>query len=93
MRAIVMTVFSDPGVSRFTDVLKPEPEHGQIHIRLYAAGANLAKAYIRIGQYAFFKPILPYTPGSDGAGVMDRMGEGVQGSKPDDRVSVTALTA
>ncbi|MFQ9867643.1 MAG: NADPH:quinone reductase [Bilophila wadsworthia] len=93
MRAIVMTAFGGPEVLRLTDIPEPEPEHGQIRVRLYAAGVNPAEAYIRTGQYAFFKPILPYTPGFDGAGVVDKVGEGVQGSKPGDRVFVTALTA
>ena len=93
MRAIVMTAFGGPEVLRLTDIPEPEPEHGQIRVRLYAAGVNPAEAYIRTGQYAFFKPTLPYTPGFDGAGVVDKVGEGVQGSKPGDRVFVTALTA
>ena len=91
MRAIVMTAFGGPEVLRLTDIPEPEPEHGQIRVRLYAAGVNPAEAYIRTGQYAFFKPTLPYTPGFDGAGVVDKVGEGVQGSKPGDRVFVTAL--
>ena len=93
MRAIVMTAFGGPEVLRLTDIPEPEPEHGQIRVRLYAAGVNPAEAYIRTGQYAFFKPTLPYTPGFDGAGVVDKVGEGVQGTKPGDRVFVTALTA
>ena len=93
MRAIVMTAFGGPEVLRLTDIPEPEPEHGQIRVRLYAAGVNPAEAYIRTGQYAFFKPTLPYTPGFDGAGVVDKVGEGVQGSNPGDRVFVTALTA
>ena len=84
MRAIVMTAFGGPEVLRLTDIPEPEPEHGQIRVRLYAAGVNPAEAYIRTGQYAFFKPTLPYTPGFDGAGVVDKVGEGVQGSKPGD---------
>ena len=62
MRAIVMTAFGGPEVLRLTDIPEPEPEHGQIRVRLYAAGVNPAEAYIRTGQYAFFKPTLPYTP-------------------------------
>ena len=77
MRAMVMTAFGGPEVLRLTDIPEPEPEHGQIRVRLYAAGVNPAEAYIRTGQYAFFKPTLPYTPGFDGAGVVDKVGEGV----------------
>ena len=38
MRAIVMTAFGGPEVLRLTDIPEPEPEHGQIRVRLYAAG-------------------------------------------------------
>lgn len=93
MRAIVMTEFGGPEVLRLTEVPEPEPEYGQIRVRLYAAGVNPAEAYIRTGQYAFFKPALPYTPGFDGAGIVDKVGEGVQGCKPGDRVFVAALMA
>ena len=50
MRAIVMTAFGGPEVLRLTDIPEPEPEHGQIRVRLYAAGVNPAEAYIRTGQ-------------------------------------------
>ena len=45
MRAIVMTAFGGPEVLRLTDIPEPEPEHGQIRVRLYAAGVNPAEAY------------------------------------------------
>lgn len=43
MRAIVMTAFGGPEVLRLTDIPEPEPEHGQIRVRLYAAGSILPK--------------------------------------------------
>lgn len=82
MRAIVMIGIWRPWRFCAYGHSGTEPEHGQIRVRLYAAGVNPAEAYIRTGQYAFFKPTLPYIPGFDGAGVVDKVGEGVQGSKP-----------
>lgn len=93
MRAIVMTAFGGPDVLRFVEIPDPEPAYGQVRVRLYAAGVNPAEAYIRTGHYAFFKPELPYTPGFDGAGIVETIGEGARGCKPGDRVFVSGLTA
>jgi AraC-like DNA-binding protein len=46
-------------------------------VRIHAAGVNPYDTYMRAGTYAI-KPALPYTPGSDGAGVVDSVGEGVK---------------
>lgn len=77
-----MTAFGGRRFCCLTDIPEPEPEHEQIRVRLYAAGVNPAEAYIRTGQYAFFKPTLPYTPGFDGAGVVDKVGEGCKAVNP-----------
>jgi NADPH2:quinone reductase len=69
----------------------PEPAAGQVRVRMHAVGVNPADTYIRSGTYAFFKPELPYTPGFDGAGVVDAVGAGVDGLGPGDRVLVGAL--
>jgi NADPH2:quinone reductase len=58
---------------------------------MHAVGVNPADTYIRTGTYAFFTPELPYTPGFDGAGVVDAVGAGVDGVGPGDRVFVGAL--
>jgi len=52
---------------------------------IHAAGVNPYDTYIRTGTYAL-KPTLPYTPGSDAAGVIEAIGEGVKKVKPGDRV-------
>lgn len=82
MRAIVMTAFGGPEVLRLTDIPEPEPEHGQIRVRLYAAGVNPAEAYIRTGQYAFFKPTLPYTPGLMARELWTRWARGCKAVNP-----------
>src|SRR5260370_25298863 len=48
-------------------------------------GVNPYDTYMRAGTYAL-KPSLPYTPGSDGAGVVEAVGEGVKKVKRDDRI-------
>jgi NADPH2:quinone reductase len=85
MRAIRVTAFGGPEVLTLAEVPDPTPGPGQVRVRIHAAGVNPVEAYIRTGTYAS-KPALPYTPGSDGAGVVDALGEGVRGLAVGDRV-------
>ena len=62
MRAIVMTAFGGPEVLRLTDIPEPEPEHGQIRVRLYAAGVNPAEAYIRTGPVCLLQTHIALYP-------------------------------
>jgi len=54
-------------------------------MRVRAVGVNPADTYIRTGTYAM-KPSLPYTPGTDAAGVVECLGEGVDNVTVGDRV-------
>lgn len=58
---------------------------GQVVVRIEAAGINPVDTYIRTGNYGR-TPSLPYTPGSDGAGTIAQIGEGVKNCKVGDRV-------
>jgi NADPH2:quinone reductase len=93
MRAIQMSEFGEADVLKCVDLPVPEPGPGEVRIRLHAAGINPADTYIRSGTYAFFKPKLPWTPGFDGAGIVDAVGAGDSRVKPGDRVFVAALFA
>ena len=55
-------------------------------VKIGAAGINPVDTYIRSGGYAR-KPALPYTPGSDGAGVVHCVGDGVKQFKVSDIIS------
>ncbi len=70
MKAIRVREFGPPGVMKLEDVPEPKPDSGQVLVRVRAAGVNPVDAYIRTGTYAM-KPALPYTPGSDAAGIME----------------------
>ena len=91
MHGIQVSEFGDPEVLRYRTLPLPEPAAGQVRVRLQAIGVNPADTYIRTGTYAFFTPELPYTPGFDGAGVVDAVGAGVGEVAPGDRVFVAAL--
>jgi NADPH2:quinone reductase len=85
MKAIRVEQFGGPEVLRAVDVPVPQPGAGQILIRVHAAGVNPVETYIRAGTYAF-KPALPYTPGSDCAGVVESVHDQTTNLKPGDRV-------
>ncbi len=85
MKAIVVHEFGGPEVLKLEEVPTPKPAAGQVLVRIHAAGVNPYDTYMRAGTYAV-KPPLPYTPGSDAAGVIEAVGDGVRKVKPGDRV-------
>ncbi|MCX7640767.1 MAG: NADPH:quinone reductase [Pyrinomonadaceae bacterium] len=85
MKAIVVREFGDPEVMKLEEVPMPEVGASQVLVRIKAAGVNPVDTYIRSGWYPS-KPSLPYTPGKDGAGIVEAIGEKVNRFKPGDRV-------
>jgi NADPH2:quinone reductase len=88
MKAILVHEFGGPDVLKLEEVPTPRPGAGEVLVRIHAAGVNPYDTYMRAGTYAR-KPPLPYTPGSDGAGVIDAVGEGIKKVKRGDRVYTT----
>ena len=74
MKAIRVQRTGGPEVLRLEEVPTPEPGPGQLLIRVEAAGVNFVDVYHRTGLY---KVQLPFTPGREGAGMVERVGEGV----------------
>lgn len=87
MRSIVVREFGGPEVMRVEDVPAFTPGASQVVVRVHAAGLNPVDTYIRSGVYAA-KPPLPYTPGSDGAGIVESVGAEVASVKAGDRVYI-----
>src|SRR6266576_4869488 len=85
MKAIRVHGFGGPEVLRLEEVPAPQPGPGEVLVRIHAAGVNPVETYIRAGTYARL-PELPYTPGNDGAGVVEQVGPDVNEYKPGDRV-------
>src|SRR5918996_872736 len=92
MKAIVVREFGGPEILRVEDVPESAPSSGQVAVRIHAAGVNPVDTYIRSGGYSR-KPPLPWTPGFDGAGVIEAVGEGVTGYRAGDRVYLATLGA
>jgi NADPH2:quinone reductase len=72
-----------PDVLKWEEIEVGEPGPGQVRLRQEAAGLNFIDVYHRTGLY---KQALPFTPGVEGAGVVDALGEGVDHLKKGDRV-------
>lgn len=87
MKAIRVSEFGGPEVLRPEEVPEPRAGRGQVVVRVRAAGVNPVDTYVRAGVYARL-PELPYTPGSDAAGLVEEVGEGVRTVKAGDRVYV-----
>ena len=63
----------------------PRPGPGQVLVRLRAAGVNPVDTYVRAGTLGY-SPQVPYTPGADGAGLVESVGPGVTKVRAGDRV-------
>lgn len=84
MKAIQVERPGGPEALVMREAALPEPGPGQARVRIHAVGVNYIDIYHRTGLY----PLpLPFIPGSEAAGVVDAVGEGVTEVKPGDRVA------
>lgn len=74
-----------PDVLRLTEVPEPTAGPGEVVVEVHAAGINFPDGLMVAGEYQT-KPPLPFTPGSEVAGVILRVGDGVTGLEPGMRV-------
>lgn len=84
MKAIGISQYGGPEVLQLQETEIGKPGKGQVLVRLAAAGVNFVEIYQRKGTYP---RKLPYIPGSEGAGVVEAVGEGVTQFKAGDRVA------
>ncbi len=84
-KAIVIRSTGGPEVLSYENVTLPPPGKGEVRVRHTAIGVNYLDVYYRTGLYP--SPSLPFTPGSEGAGIVTALGEGVTGIRKGDRVA------
>ena len=84
MKAIRVSQLGGPEVLQYVDVDTPKPAAGEALVRIEAIGVNFIDVYHRTGLY---KLPLPFTPGSEAAGVVEAVGDGVDSLKKGDRVA------
>src|SRR5215475_8765671 len=85
MKAIRVSEYGGPSVLKLEEVPTPSPGPSQVLVRNHAIGINPVDTYLR-SNTDNRGPKLPYTPGSDAAGVIEAVGTAVVGVKPGDRV-------
>eukprot|EP00930_Biecheleria_cincta_P092202 TRINITY_DN82018_c0_g1_i1.p1 TRINITY_DN82018_c0_g1~~TRINITY_DN82018_c0_g1_i1.p1 ORF type:complete len:342 (+),score=47.23 TRINITY_DN82018_c0_g1_i1:43-1068(+) len=97
--AIVVKQFGGPEVMKLATKAMPPLGRGQVRIKLGAAGVNPSDTYIRLGPHGpwaatpHLLPTPPFTPGKDGAGIIQEIGPEVNGFAVGQRVYTTgALT-
>jgi len=84
MNAIVVHKYGGPEVLKYEDALRPEPKDDEILIRTMSAGVNPVDAAIRAGSFRTGQ--LPFIPGMDVAGVVEKVGANVTKFKAGDAV-------
>ena len=88
MKAILVRAYGGPEVLDYAEVPAPAPGPGEVLVSIKAIGVNPVDVYLHTGSYTR-KIALPYTPGSDAAGIVEAVGAGAS-FKPGDRVYLNA---
>ena len=85
MKAIVCSKFGTPDTLKYQEIKTPNPKEGEILITVKACSVNFPDTLIIQGKYQF-KPEFPFSPGSDVAGIIEKVGENVKHFKVGDAV-------
>jgi NADPH:quinone reductase len=85
MKAILVEKTGGPEELHLCDVAVPVPQAGEALVKVAAIGVNFIDVYYRSGLYK--APKLPFTPGNEGAGTVEAVGDGVTLVRPGDRVA------
>jgi len=84
MYAIRLNEFGGADRLLYEEAPLPQPQAGEVRIKVVAAGVNFVETYQRKGIYSI---PLPFTPGAEFAGTVDAVGPGVVDFRPGDRVA------
>src|SRR5262252_4412589 len=88
---IIVTHYGGPDALRVVEEECPEPQAGEVRVRVRAAGVSLPDLMMREGLHPETPP-LPFTPGWDLIGVVDRLGDGISGIAPGQIVAALPIT-
>src|SRR5947207_6034950 len=87
---IIVTHYGGPDALGVVEEECPEPKDGEVRVRVLAAGVSLPDIMARQGIHPE-TPRVPFTPGWDLVGVVDRLGDGVSGIEPGQRVAALPI--
>ena len=85
MKAVLCKQYGPPESLAIEELPSPTPGHGEVVVAVKAASVNFPDVLIIQNKYQF-KPPLPFSPGSELAGVVKQVGAGVSQWRPGDRV-------
>ncbi|MBI1785214.1 alcohol dehydrogenase catalytic domain-containing protein, partial [Candidatus Sumerlaeota bacterium] len=85
MKAIRAHEWCEPSGLRIDEIEIPQPGRGEVLVKVGAAALNFPDILVIQGKYQV-KPELPFIPGMEIAGVIEKLGEDVAGFKPGQRV-------
>jgi NADPH2:quinone reductase len=87
---IIVTHYGGPDALQVLEEECPEPKNGEVRVRVLAAGVSLPDVMAREGLHPETPPI-PFTPGWDLVGVVDRLGDGISGIEPGEIVAALPI--
>ncbi len=87
---IIVARYGGPDALQVVEEECPEPKHGEVRVRVLAAGVSLPDLMMREGIHPE-TPALPFTPGWDLVGVVDRLGDGAHGFEPGQTVAALPI--
>jgi NADPH:quinone reductase len=87
---VVVSHYGGPAELRMVEEEAPEPKRGEVRVTVLAAGVSLPDVMMREGIHPE-TPRLPFTPGWDLVGEVDRLGDGVSGMQPGQLVAALPI--
>ena len=88
---IVVTRYGGPDTLEVIEEEIPEPKSGEVRVRVQAAGVSLPDVMAREGVHPE-TPVVPFTPGWDLVGTVDRLGSGASGFEPGQSVAAMPIS-
>jgi len=89
-KRVIVTHYGGPDALQVIEEERPEPKKGEVRVNVLAAGVSLPDIMAREGIHPE-TPRVPYTPGWDLVGVVDRLGDGVTGVEPGQTVAALPI--
>jgi NADPH:quinone reductase-like Zn-dependent oxidoreductase len=87
---IIVTHYGGPDALQVVEEERPEPNRGEVRVRVLAAGVSLPDVMMREGIHPE-TPRLPFAPGWDLVGAVDRLGDGASGLEAGQRVAALPI--
>ncbi|MFP4223485.1 MAG: zinc-dependent alcohol dehydrogenase family protein [Phycisphaeraceae bacterium] len=89
MKQVIVEEFGGVDQLQLVELPTPDPQPGEVRVRLTSIGMNHADLMARAGKYKIASGEPPFTPGLEGGGVIEAVGEGVDESRLGQRVSIS----